>query len=282
MIINSINIINLERRTDLEIAQRAVWEAAGAPREKVVFHDAIDGTHYENREQLIEDARNSGIEFFKDVPDDAYEGVGELACLWSITRLLHSIVETKLEDQVFLYVLADRFSKKRYPYLLKLFSRLEDFMLLQFKGHVPYWDTIEDRDAIKENYTRKYVPGDDVIPENTIEIGNTKLGDGVMAMTPEGAWWMLETIEKYAFPTPYENMLWFEGLGRKSCPPGVYSTPCADYDYSDASTLWEGEFPPPLSGWHSSDIGEANRLSETGDYQNPNEALNQEWFAEKE
>ena len=279
MIINSVNIINLARRTDLAIAQRAVWTAMGASPEQIVFHEAIDGSVFSDRQGIIEAGIADGFPFFREVDDEnAWFGCGELACFLSISKLLQHIADG-VEDQVYLYVLADRFSKKRLPYLEQLFDRLPDFMLFQFKGIVPHWSDL-DREAIKSSYPENYVPSDDIVPENTIEIANTKMGDGVLAMTPAGARWMFELAEKYSerfFLTPYEVMLWHEGDDR-IYTPGVYSTPCAEYDFSDESSLWEGEFPHPLAGWHASDIGEANRISETGAYRNYNEALDQKWF----
>ena len=277
MRIDSVNIINLARRTDLAIAQRAVWTAMGATPEQIVFHEARDGVGYSDRNTLIKEARDvDGWHWFTDAPDGHWMGVGELACYWSISRLLRYIADQEDDEAIYLYVLADRFSKKPLPYLNKLFNRLPNFMLFQFKGIVPYWDDLE-REAIKAAFPRECVPADDVIPEGQIEYGCTKHGDGVLAITSEGARYMLGLHSKYGFPLPYEIMLWHEGDDRV-CPEGVYSTPCAEYDFSDESSQWEGEFPHPLAGWNASDIGEANARSETGDYRNHNEALDQEWF----
>ena len=278
MYIESVNIINLERRTDLEIAQRAVWTAMGANEDRLRIHKARDGLWFENRNQVCEQARDDGFDWFTDIDDeDLWMGVGELCCLWSISRLLRKIGHEGTEDHAYLYVLADRFSKKRLPYLEQLFDRLPDFMLFQFKGYVPHWDHL-DRGDIKASIPKEFLPGDDIIPSNQIQEGYTKHGDGVLGMTPAGARYMLQLAEeKYEFPVPYEIMLWHEGINNV-CPKGVYSTICAEYDFSDESTEWEGEFPHPLAGWHASDIGEANRQTETGGYRNPNQALEQDWF----
>ena len=277
--IKTINIINLERRTDLEIAHRAVWTCLGAAPDQLVFHTAKDGLSYESRESLIDAARADGFKFFsRDVcnADDLWWGVGEAACLWSISCLLREIAQQA--EGIYLYVLADRFSKRRIPYLQRLFKALPDFMFFQFKGHIPYWDHLE-REVLQANYVHAYVPACDAVESETVEFKKLKHGDGVLAMTPLGARWMLSLAEhQYRFLTPYECMLWCEGCERKSCPDGVYSTTLAEYDYSDESSVWEGEFPHPLAGYAASDIGHSNKMTQTGAYQKDNAAYGTKHF----
>lgn len=59
-------------------------------------------------------------------------GIGELACMWSIARLLRYIA-AQADNDVYLYVLADRYSKKTRPELEAVFSELEDFKFLQYR-----------------------------------------------------------------------------------------------------------------------------------------------------
>ena len=277
--IESVNIINLKRRTDLEIAQRAVWGAMGASPNQIVFHEAMDGRDYKSKQDIIHAARANGFDFFQETDDieTHWTGLGEYACLWSISRLLRHITEQS--SGIYLYVLADRFSKVRLPRLEKIFNELPDFMFFQFKGHVPAWGEL-DREGIKGNYPRESITFDELV----VEYGNLKHGDGVLAMTPGGARWMQSLVPKHNFPTPYEIMLWWEGIGapdhKHICPEGVYSAPCAEYEFEDASSLWEGEFAYPLAGWHASDIGQANKESETGVYRNPNAAYTEGYLNE--
>ena len=282
MEIQTINIINLKRRTDLEIAQRAVWGAMGASPDQIVFHEAKDGLAYDSREAIIDAAREDGFGFFsKDSlqnEEELWWGVGETACLWSISCLLREIASWK--DGIYLYVLADRFSKRRIPYLNAVFNQLPDFIFFQFKGHIPYWDTL-DRESIAASYERNYIDASNVIEPEVIEVGNLKHGDGVLAMTPDGARWMLGLAEIYSFLTPFECMLWIEGVDQQKCPRGVYSTKLAEYDYSDESSTWEGEFAHPLSGYEASDIGHSNRHTQTGSYRNANMAYQTEHFKKK-
>lgn len=266
MTIHSINIINLKRRTDLEIAQRAVWDAMGADPGSLVFHEAVDGTAFQARDDIIELAKSEGFDFFQPVPEDHWSGIGEMATLLSISRLLRYIGDSEQEDAIFLYVLADRCSKKRLPYLEALFERLPDFMFFQFKGHVPYWDHL-DRETIKASYPREYVPGDDLVPENTIEIGNTKIGEGTLAMTPAGAAWEFAAIREFDWPLHGEYVLYYYGLETHRCPKGVYSM---TFKELNPQAIIEGEFRPPLSGTEYSDLTDVNLRTQTGAVQQPN------------
>ena len=187
--------------------------------------------------------------------------------VWSISRLLRHIAEQP--DGIYLYVLADRYSKKRLPYLQELFDELPDFMLFQFKGYVPFWDTL-DRENIKATYRRKCLPASGVIEPNTIEIGTPKMGDGVLAMTPAGAGWMQAACDLHLPGAPYEVAL-FQQLNTTEI--GVYSTydaydeTCEQNDYygNYDRHAWEGQYPfgTPLG---DSDIGKVNKIKDTGTY----------------
>ncbi|MCE2416682.1 hypothetical protein J4G07_22120 [Candidatus Poribacteria bacterium] len=78
--IKSVNIINLKRRTDLQIAQRAVWNAMGATPAQVVFHDAMDGMKYDSKASIISAAKADGFDFFEyhDGIDEHWQGVVDL------------------------------------------------------------------------------------------------------------------------------------------------------------------------------------------------------------
>ena len=41
--IQSVNIINLQRRTDIRDAQTKKWNSLGFSEDEIIFHDAMDG-----------------------------------------------------------------------------------------------------------------------------------------------------------------------------------------------------------------------------------------------
>ena len=255
--INSINIINLKRRPDLEEAQREVWAELGASSDQIVFHEAVDGLDYESREALAADAQADGFEFIVSF-ENFWMGLGEMALVWSASRVLREIANSD-PTEIHFYVVADYHSTKPVSYLEEVFARLPDFSLLQFSGVLPI-EMHGRKNEIFANYAREYVPGDDVIPENTIEIGNTKLGECVLAMTSVVAQWMLDLQSLSGIPAPYEYILWREGFVNQRCPKGAYSLPF----FECSEDCWQAEFPPPLSGEGNSDILKVNSLTKTG------------------
>lgn len=264
MKIESVNIVMLNRRNDLRNAQFGAWQACGCPGEKIHFFEAHDGLEYQSLAEIAEAAMADGFptfEWFLTAPDDYWMGVGELACMWSISGLLRELAN-KPDNTAHFYVLADRYLKKDFDYMEQLINELPDFQFFQLKGHVPY----EQERFEKERNPRWVEANGSCIEHETIEHGGLKVGDGVLLMTPEGARWMMTCLD-YNPALPYENT--FLELGYGELPAGIYSTPRAQYEFTEESTKWEGEFAHPLAGWDSSDIGNANLHSDTGAYQKP-------------
>ena len=262
--IQSTNIIMLNRRDDLRHAQFGAWQSCGCPGNKIHYFEAHDGLDYESRDEVAQAAVDDGFpsfEWFLTAPDDYWMGVGEIACMWSISGLLREIAN-KPDGTAHFYVLADRFCKKDFDYMQQLINELPDFQFLQLKGHVPY-----DKERFDTERTPHWVePNGSCIEPESIEYGGLKHGDGVLLMTPAGARWMLTCLERDP-SLPYENTLL--ELGYDVLPAGIYSTPVAEYDFSEESTVWEGEFAHPFAGQESSDIGNANLETGTGRYQKP-------------
>lgn len=274
MRIVSVNVINLERRTDLADAQLGTWKHLGFNESEIVFHQAIDGMKYDNRVKLIEDAAADGFPFFREFheePADHWMGIGELACMWSIARLLRHISEQPGND-VYLYVLADRYGKKTKYEMESIFSELPDFKFLQFRGKVPLPNIDGHKYWIDTGYVRpepRFVSSPS-IPENEIEHDALKLGDGVIAMTPEGARWMQQACDPYIPSMPYEIALLYLG-SEGNIYQGIYSTYFpADEDPEQVGNFvwnydihpWEGEFNEGSLG--DSEIFNANATSQTG------------------
>ena len=280
MKIDSVNIINLERREDLKAAQLENWRKVGFDDSEIIFHTAKDGLSYDSRESLIDAARADGffwfINYFKEQGYDM--GLGELACMWSIARLLRYIRNQAACDKIFLYCLADRYSKKHRSELESIFQCLPNLKFFQFRGYVPkaheekyqgmlHW--INKRPAMN----RVSHPN---LPPNEIEENGLKLGDGILAMTPEGARWMQSVCEPRLPETPYEVILYMYG-----CQPyvswmfsGVYSALDAlDLRYDEAqfyahgiyTNQWEAQYDYN-SSLGESDIAKVNRFTKTGEY----------------
>ena len=262
MKIQSVNIIMLTRRNDLRNAQFGAWQACGCPGEKIHYFEAHDGLEYSSRAEIAQAAIDDGFpsfEWFLTAPDDYWMGVGELACMWSISGLLREIAN-KPDNDAYFYVLADRYLKKDFDYMEQLINELPDFQFMQLKGHVPY-----AKERFKKYRNPRWVEANgSCIKHETIEHGGLKLGDGVLLMTPQGAQWMLTCLE-YEASLPYENTLLERGY--EELPAGIYSTRVAEYGFSEESTEWEGEFAHPFAGQESSDIGNANLNAGTGIYQ---------------
>ena len=278
MRIHSVNIINLERRTDLAEAQRKTWTALGFSLDEIVFHTAMDGMAYESREMVADAAAGDGFAFFERWYDESpqhWMGIGELACMWSIARLLRHIGNQPGND-VYLYVLADRFLKKKRAELEAIFSELSDFKFLQFRGRVPQRDEGWWRNGWRRPEP-DFVKGAH-IPINTIERQALKLGDGVLAMTPAGARWMQSVCEPGLPNAPYEVVLLELGnANQPTTEKGVYSCydakdeVCNMADYYGLGYqwhAWEGQYPfgTPLG---ASDISKINQIKNTGTYRDP-------------
>ena len=278
MNIKSVNIINLERRTDLAEAQRKTWIDLGFTENDIVFHRAIDGLQYHQKSSIVHDANSDGFPWFLRYLEEAPEhwmGVGELACMWSIARLLRYI-GSQPDNDVYLYVLADRYGKKNKSEMVSIFSELPDFKFLQFRGKVPLHGVEGHEYWLNTGYVRpepRFVVGTP-IPENEIEHNALKLGDGVIAMTPAGARWMQGACEQYIPSMPYEIALLYLGSAGNTYQ-GVYSiyfpideTPdgAAHFQTNYEIHPWEGEFNEDELG--HSEIHKANATSQTGNYGN--------------
>ena len=281
MKIKSVNIINLTRRQDLAEAQRKIWHAHGWTDEEIIFHTAVDGLNYPSRADIIRDASHDGLPWFVKFPNDEEDhwmGVGELACMWSIARLLRYIANQP-ENDVYLYVLADRYSKKSKSELETILSELPAFKLLQFRGKVPLPGVESHKYWLDTGYVRptpRFVSGPS-IPEGEIEYDALKLGDGVIAMTPEGARWMQAACERYIPSMPYEIALLYLGSAGNTYQ-GVYSIyfPTDEtlegvehFQWHYDIHPWEGEFNEGELG--DSEIFNANHTSKTGSYGNSEE-----------
>ena len=266
MKINSVNIINLERRTDLRDVQLETWKKLGFSETEIVFHPATDGMDYSSKSAIAEAAFADGFRWYPEIrehPSDHWMGVGEIACQWSIARLLRYISIQENND-IYLYVLADRYSKKDRATLEFIFSELPDFKFLQFRGAIPH----EGDHWYDEGWRR---PPLNLI-QNDIEFGNLKIGDGVIAITPSGARWMQEVCEPHLGSVPYEVAL-FVSTSEGEQYEGIYSTynQSDEVDnfgayYSQASFdvhEWEGQYPYDTE-LGKSDIGRANEVSNTG------------------
>ena len=272
MKIVSVNIINLERRIDLAAEQHETWTRLGFDTSEILFHKAMDGMEYDSKAEIVDAAAADGFEFFSryhELAEDHWMGIGELACMWSISRLLR-FIERQPETGAYLYVLADRYSKKDRNTLETIFSELPDFKFLQFRGYVPlphhtvWWEGRDKRQP------PKFVEPSQQIPPKSIEYGGLKIGDGVLAMTPAGARWMQEACDLHLPGVPYEVAL-FQLLN--TTEKGVYSTfdefdeICEQNDYygNYDRHAWEGQYPfgTPLG---ESDIGKVNKIKDTGTY----------------
>ena len=281
MQIESVNIINLKRRTDLREKQIETWTALGYDREQIVFHDAMDGMNYTNKADLARDAISDGFRWFRRyfaVEHNHWMGLGEMACLWSIARLLRHLSAADafpLYDKrnVYLYVLADRYSKLSRTRLDSILNSLpNDFRFLQFRGHVPDKEHHLHRERWRETPDFVNITG---LSENSIERGALKIGDGVIAMTREGAIWMQNACEDFLIYEPYEVALYFATLCGGVGTSGIYST----YTQSDEIVAmekyyggfeahqWEGQYPYD-SELGVSDIARVNHQTGTGQYGN--------------
>ncbi|MDE0323147.1 MAG: hypothetical protein OXN27_04435 [Candidatus Poribacteria bacterium] len=275
MNIQSINIINLSRRGDLKAAQLDSWAGVGFSEDEIIFHEAIDGLEYDSHPALCEDAIADGFQWFSHFNENsAFQmGVGELACMWSIARLLRYIAEQP--DGLYIYCLADRYSKKQRDELESIFAELPDLKFFQFRGYTHNVDQENMPQHMIDCITqRKPIRFVDIPshPNVKIEAGNLKLGDGILAMTPDGARWMQEFCQPSLPNIPYEMAFFFRS--HLVDDRGIYSV----YDKLDAlynepeyythgriTNQWEGQYPydSPLG---KSDIAYANRESDTGSY----------------
>ena len=280
MKIKTVNIINLKRRADLREQQLKTWTALGYHPDQIVFHDAMDGMEYESRERIAEAALKDGFEFFSrmhSMPPDFWIGVGELACMWSISRLLRHLESADVyppknsSRNIYLYVLADRYAKMPKEELESIFNGLPDLKFLQFRGRVPQ---VEHDWHYREEWRKQpdFV-NHSQIPLNTIEHSALKIGDGVLAMTSAGAKWMLKACETHLPGQPYEGALYFATLSKKV--KGVYSTytqadetATSEEYYSSFDThRWEGQYDYN-SKLGFSDIADINQKTGTGEYGN--------------
>ena len=266
--VETVNIINLKRRVDLREAQLKTWMALGYDHDQIVFHDAMDGMVYGSQEAIADEAIADGFLWFKRIhdymDDDIWMGLGELACMWSIARLLRHISDLA-GDSAYIYALADRYSKIGSGDLNDILSNVSDFRFLQFRGCVPQKNDWHYRETWRKE--PKFSPVDG------IEHCALKIGDGVLAMTPEGAQWMQEACEPHLIGQPYEGALYFATL--TDTPKGVYSvyhkpdetaTSEGYYGtYNDHS--WEGQYDFG-SELGASDIARVNIATKTGTYGN--------------
>ena len=140
--IESVNIINLRRRLDLEHAQQGAWQSRGCPPEIIRIFEAHDGLDYQSRDELAQAAVDDGFPFFnfylkrEEQQLQTWMGIGELACMWSIASLLREIAHKEGNNAHF-YVLADRFLRKKFWEVEALINELPNFNFMQFRGYLP-------------------------------------------------------------------------------------------------------------------------------------------------
>ena len=258
--LHSIHIINLDRRTDLKDAQIEAWTSRGYSPSQIVFHKAVDGKNYDSCEAIVEDAITDGFTWFRrwfEFEPDFWMGNGVLATMFSCARLVRYI-SLLSPNYAYAYVLADRYSKIECNDLDKYLSALPDFKFLQFLGYEPAEDDSCYEGGHKNPPEFAKVPG---LPEDAIERGYLKIGDGVLIMTPAGASWMQQVCEPYLPSHTYEESLYL-ATRYSEIEPGVYSVYTPDYPKGSWA---EEQFPEPLSGEAYSDIHDVNYHTQTGD-----------------
>ena len=264
MHIDSIYIINLNRRTDLRDAQKEKWMSLGFEEEKVNLFEASDGLLYKTREALINAAIADGFSFFErwfEFEGQHWVGNGWLAIAWSWSRLLRHVSNLP-ENRAYICGVADRYSLLNREQIDNIVSQLPNFKFFQFEGYIaeegdPTWGF--------EGWYGRTIPPHFVniqgLPEHSIEQGMLRVGDGLWAMTPQGAAWMLSICSRHIPTWNYEEA---GHLATRMNPtePGVYS---AYYDYHNPDACWtETQFPGPLGGDEYSDIRDVNRITDTG------------------
>ena len=270
MNIESVNIINLDRRTDLKDKQRKTWMTLGYTDDQIIFHKAKDGLDYKSKTALAADAVKDGFDWFSrvyELPPDFWIGIGELACMWSISRLLRHIAGLG-KDTAHIYALADRYSKIPRNALDTILSELPNFKLLQFRGRVTQPDEYHFSGQFRK--TPRFIDAN-----SEIECA-LKIGDGVLAMTPVGAEWMSGACNPFLPNEPYECALHNATLNDNEVE-GVYSTYTQqdeqigidEYYLADNYNAhkWEGQYPYD-SKLGFSDIADINQKTQTGEYGN--------------
>ena len=277
--IQSVNIINLKRREDLREAQTKNWMDVGFSEDEIVFHDAIDGLNYKRKEELHQEAIADGFDFFQYYYDEGFLGLGEFACMWSIARLLRHIMNQS--DGLHIYCLADRYSKKHRDELESIFAQLPDLKFFQFRGFIYKEDEPNLTPGMLEAVQNRKpvecieIPGH---PKVKIEKGNLKLGDGIIAMTPNGARWMQEFCQNrddsahFVPNIPYEVVFLMKSYMIEE--PGIYSTcDVLDQRYRESGFYTHGRHTNPWEAQYDyesllgkSDIALVNRRTGTGDY----------------